>query len=163
MCFFFNEAIYSTVCTYESIEITLVLERLKSHDFDTQPQTDFVELAARILLLDVAVDDGRNTKTSLHDAKTEKEFNEDVDKLVASIKDIMTSIGNPGAAFISRIEAKEVLELVSQRIADTVRTKRLLKETWFDQNTGKDEDELSGEKRGMNNFLTRMKRLKGVD
>lgn len=72
----------------------------------------------------------------------------------------MKGIGNQGAAFISRIEAKEALELVAQRIQDTVRTRKKEKEKWFDRDrgmsSGKAEDSLGREKQGMQNFLKRV-------
>lgn len=164
MSFFFNDASYSTSHPHTTMDIQKFITRLEDSTFDARPQTDYQELTALVLLLDVAVDDGQSTKLKLRDPITEKRFNKDVDELVSSIKDIMKSIGNPGAAFISRIEAKEALELVSQRIADTVRTKKVVKESWFDRDRARNEIKLVSEKQGMSKFLTRMDQIKkGVD
>lgn len=160
MSFFFNDVSYSTCHPHSTMDIQKFIIRLEDPDFDAKPQTDYLELAALVLLLDVAVDDGQSTKLNLRDPEIEKTFNKDVDELVASIKEIMTSIGNPGAAFISRIEAKEALELISQRIADTVRTKKVVKESWFDRDRLKNEDKLMSEKQGMSRFLTKMNQIK---
>ena len=157
MCFFFKDEFYSSRPPYSTMDIGRFITRLGERDFDARPQTEYAQLTALIILLDIAVDDGRSNKVDLTDPNTEERFNTDVDVLVATIKDIMTSIGNPGAAFISRLEAKEALELVSQRIADTVRTKKVVKDSWFDR--GK-KDELKSEQRGMSDFLMKVDRIK---
>jgi hypothetical protein len=164
MCFYFNDISYSLHHPHTTMDIDRFIKRLDSTDFDTTSQTDYQELTALILLLNIAVDDGRSTKLDLADKETERIFNEDVDTLVATIKDIMASIGNPGAAFISRIEAKEALELISQRIADTIRTEKKPKEAWFDRTRGRGEEDLDAEKKGMSRYLTKMSDIgKGVN
>ncbi|KUJ23534.1 uncharacterized protein LY89DRAFT_635843 [Mollisia scopiformis] len=157
MCFYFNDATYAKSHSHTLMDMESFINRLHSPDFDTSPQTDYRELTALILLLDIALDDGRSTKLDLTDAAVEKKFNEDVDALRVGIKEIFNSIGHPGTAFISRIEAKEALELVSQRITDTVRTKRKPRHTWFDQDVGKKDEDLQSEKKGMADFVSRMK------
>ncbi|KAE8450336.1 hypothetical protein EG329_006764 [Mollisiaceae sp. DMI_Dod_QoI] len=159
MCFYFNDIAYSKHHSHSLMDIDTFIGRLEAPEFDTSPQTDYRELTALIMLLDIALDDGRSTKLDLSDPAVENKFNEDVDALGNAIKQIMTSIGNPGAAFISRIEAKEILELVSQRIVDTVRTKRKPRHTWFDHDRGKKEEDLQSEKKGMANFVTKMKSI----
>lgn len=160
MCFFFKDLSYSASHPHSTMDLEKFIQRLDDSDFDARPKTEYPELTASILLLDVAVDDGQSTKLDLTDPEVEKRFNEDVDDLVASIKAIMTSIGNPGAAFISRIEAKEALELISQRIADTVRTKKVVKPSWFDMGRGKGEDKMESEKEKMSIFLGKTKAIK---
>jgi len=131
------------------------IRRLDDADFDTTPQKDYRELTALVLLLDIAIDDGRSAKLELTDQETEKRYDDGVDALVAAIKGIMRSIGNPGAAFISRIEAKEALELISQRVTDTIRSKSKPKHSWFDRNRIKAEENLEQEKKLMSKFVSR--------
>ena len=156
MCFFFNDVGYSQIQSYKSIYTNHFLDRLDSTDFNTGPKTDYAELTALILLLNVAIDNGRSAEIDPSDKEAEVEFNKSVDELVATIKDIMSRIGNPGAAFISRIEAKEALELVSQRISDTIRTEMKVKEPWFNRNRGRGMEDLEEEKKGMSRFLMKM-------
>lgn len=160
LCFFFDNDSYCLKSTYKSLTLDKVIDRLGDRDFDALPSTDYHELTALIRLLDVAVDDGRSATLDLKDLDVEETFNKDVDDLVLAIKDIMTSIGNPGAAFISRIEAKETLELVSQRIADLVRTKRKPKESWFNKNVTRDQDNWASEKKGLSKFITKREAVK---
>ena len=137
------------------MNIERFISRLDESDFDITPQTDYRELTALISLLDIAVDDARSSKLDLTDSETERRFNEEIEELAAMIRNIMRSIGNPGAAFISRIEAKEVLELVSLRIANTLRSKPKPKETLFDGKVGRTEEDHEGEKVRMQRFLSK--------
>ena len=150
MSFYFNDLSYSIKHSHILIDLDKFIDRLEDKDFDTNPQTDYRELAALISLLDIAVDDGRCSELDLTDPETEKQFDKNIDDFGATIKDIMKSIGNPGAAYISRIEAKEVLDLVSQRISDTLRSKPKAKITVFDR---KKEENLDVEKKGMAGFV----------
>jgi hypothetical protein len=157
MCFYFDKVSYSKDHSHCIMDLDVFIRRLDDPDFDTNPQTDYRELAALILLLDVAIDDGRSMNLDLTDTVAEKKFDENIEDFGATIKDIMRSIGNPGAAFISRIEAKEVLELVSQRVSDTLRSKPKPKQTWLGK--GKPEEDLESERRGMQSFISRVKEI----
>jgi hypothetical protein len=149
MIFYFNDLSYSSQHSHLLIDLDKFIDRLDDKDFDTNAQTDYRELAALISLLDIAVDDGRSISLDLTDPETSQRFDKNIDDFGATIKDIMKSIGNPGAAYISRIEAKEVLDLVSQRISDTLRSKPKARITVFD----KKEENLEGEKKGMAGFV----------
>jgi hypothetical protein len=159
MCFYFDNVVYSKDHSHSMMDLDVFITRLDDPAFDTNPQTDFRELTALILLLDIAVDDGRSVELDLSDKEVEKKFDESIEEFGATIKDIMRSIGNPGAAFISRIEAKEVLELVSQRVSDTLRSKPKAKQTWFDKARGKPEEDLDSERKGMQSFISRVKEI----
>ncbi len=161
MCFYFDDISYSRAHSHSVMDLNDFIRRLEDPAFKTTPQTDYRELTALILLLDIAVDDARSTKLDLSDKAVEKEFDENIEEFGATIKDIMRQIGNPGAAFISRIEAKEVLELVSQRVSDTLRSKPKTKHTLFDGARGKPEEDLESERRGMQSFITRVNEITG--
>lgn len=159
MCFYFDDIVYSKAHSHSIMDLDVFIKRLDDPAFDTNAKTDYRELTALILLLDIAADDGRSMNLDLSDKATEAKFDEKIEMFGATIKDIMRSIGNPGAAFISRIEAKEVLELVSQRISDTLRSKPKAKQTWFDKARGKPEEDLDSERRGMQSFISRVKEI----
>jgi hypothetical protein len=149
MSFYFNDLSYSTKHSYLIMALDKFIDRLEDHDFDTDSQTDYRELAALISLLGIAIDDGRSLDLDLEDAETAQRFDKKIDELAGIIKGIMNSIGNPGAAFISRIEAKEVMELVSQRISDTLRSKPKAKITVFDPKKLEEKNNLDKEKKFM--------------
>lgn len=159
ICFYFDDIVYSKAHSHSIMHLDAFIKRLDDPAFDTNAKTDYRELTALILLLDIAVDDGRSMNLDLSDKAIEAKFDEKIEMFGATIKNIMRSIGNPGAAFISRIEAKEVLELVSQRISDTLRSKPRAKQTWFDKAQGKPEEDLDSERRGMQSFISRVKEI----
>jgi len=159
MCFYFDDVSYSRDHSHSIMDLDAFIRRLDDPDFDTNAQTDYRELTALILLLDIAVDDARSITIDLSDVAVERKFDETVEALGATIKNIMKMIGNPGAAFISRIEAKEVLELVSQRVSDTLRSKPKPRQTWFDKAQGKPQEDLESERRGMQSFISRAKEI----
>ncbi|KAE9380179.1 hypothetical protein N431DRAFT_539854 [Stipitochalara longipes BDJ] len=159
MCFYFDDLSYARDHSHSMINLDAFIKRLDDPEFETNAQTDYRELTALILLLDIAVDDGRSINLDLSDPAVEKEFDEAIEDFGATIKDIMRTIGNPGAAFISRIEAKEVLELVSQRVSDTLRSRPKPKQTWFDKAQGKPQEDLESERRGMQSFISRVKEI----
>lgn len=138
------------------MNLNLFITRLEDPTFDLTPDADYRELTALVSLLDIAVDDARSTGLDLTDKEQERRFDKDIDDLAATIKDLMKGIGNPGAAFISKIEAKEALELVAQRIADTLRSKPKPKDTVFDGPRLK--EDLEAERAGIQSFLSKMKK-----
>ena len=154
MSFYFNDVSYSTQHSHLLMDIDKFIDRLYDHDFDLKPETDFRELAALITLLNIAADDGCSLNLDLKDPEVAKEFDKKIEEFSGAVKELMKGIGNPGAAFISRIEAKEAIESASQRIYDTLRSKPKAKVTVFDR---KPEENLDGMKNGMTNFLSKGK------
>ena len=138
------------------------MRRLNDSAFNVTVETDFRELHALVLLLDIAVDDGRSIEIDLTNHIVETRFNEDVDEFAALIRDIMKSVGTPGASYISKIEAKEALELVAQRIGDTLRSKPKPKQKMFDGPVGRDEEDLESERAGIQSFLSKINREKAT-
>lgn len=163
LCSFFDEISFRKIHPHEATDLNEFIDRLGDRDFVANSETDYHELTALVALLDIAVDDGRSSKFDLTNRDVAEQFDEDVDALVGAVRKVMRSIGNPGAAFISRIEAKETLELVSQRFSDTLRTRPKPKLTHFDKPRVKSEN-LTKEKNGMSAFLARGKgsNLNGV-
>jgi hypothetical protein len=156
MTFYFNDISYSLRHSHHLMNLDLFITRLEDPSFDLTPDADYRELTALVSLLDIAVDDARSTGLDLTDREQERRFDKDIDDLAATIKDLMKGIGNPGAAFISKIEAKEALELVAQRIADTLRSKPKPKDTVFDGPSLK--EDLEAERAGIQSFLSKMKK-----
>ena len=155
MSFFFKDLSYATTHSHLVMDLGKFIDRLEDHDFDTDSQTDYRELAALIQLLNLALDDARSPALDLKDADTASQHDASIDELAGIIKGIMNCIGNPGAAFISRIEAKEVLELVSQRISDALRSKPKAKITVFDRKKHGErlKEDLDKEKKMMASFF----------
>jgi hypothetical protein len=158
MCFYFDDISYSLKHSHDLMDLDKFITRLEDPTFDLTPQADYRQLTALVYILNIAIDDARSTGLDLTDKKQEKRFDRDIDDLAGTIKDLMKGIGNPGAAFISKIEAKEALELVAQRIGDTLRSRPKPKDTIFEEPHGRAGDDLEGEKAGLQSFLSKMKK-----
>jgi hypothetical protein len=119
-----------------------LINRLNSSEFTIHPKTDFLNLQSNILLLDAAVDDGSFWSAGADDsdiarmsAEAEKAFNEEVDELADRLRAIWRKINDAGLK-LARTEAKGVIEWVQQRLAHLVRTRKKLKKSVFDLDTG---------------------------
>lgn len=130
--------------------MALILERLKERDFDIVPTTDFVELRALILLLDIALDDGN--VLPFENSDVERQFNSTVDKVTACLQDMWKRINDSGMK-LSRTEAKSVLEWVQKRLAMAVRTRREAKRSILDIPEQKRERPSLKQQTFMQNFL----------
>jgi hypothetical protein len=157
MCFYFNDISYSARHAHHTMDLNLFIDRLDDEAFNATADTNYRELAALISLLDIAVDDARSVGLALTNRKTESQFDDDIEAFSAAIKDIIRNIGNPGAGFISKIEAKEVLQLVSQRVRDTLRSRPKAMQTIWDVPHAKTGENLDGERDFMIGFLSRRK------
>lgn len=120
-----------------------MIDRLDGHRFKIDKDTDYVELAASMSILDIAVDNGRSVGIDLTNAEAEREFNTSIDALAARIKAIWSNINDTGASFISRIDAKEAMEGVRYRMIYTVRTRPKSKQSVFDNVRDDDDDAAS--------------------
>ncbi|TVY81328.1 hypothetical protein LSUE1_G005576, partial [Lachnellula suecica] len=157
LCFFFNDLAHATDDSHTTFSLPAFISRLSEPAFAINAQTDYQQLAALISLLDAAVDDGRCAYLDLNNRAAADRFDKDVDALVANMKDVIRDIGSPGTAFISRIEAKEMLLLVAQRIEDTLRSRPKPKESVFDGRSTKREEDYTEEQATMKKFLARTK------
>jgi hypothetical protein len=130
--FFCEDINHSAEEPYKVFELWQIIEQLHGTRFKIDRDTDYVELAATISILDIAIDNGLSASVDLTDVVAENNFNANVDALGARIRDICYSINDAGAAFISRIDAKEVMEGVRHRLIYTVRTRTKPKQGVFD-------------------------------
>ena len=115
-----------------NFELWRLVDELDSTRFKITKETDYVELATTMALLDIAIDNGHSAGLDLSDPQAEKDFNSDVDELAYQLKVIWSSINDVGALFISRIDAKEVMDGVRNRLMYTVRTRLKPKASIFD-------------------------------
>ncbi|KAI5303119.1 hypothetical protein KEM56_007892 [Ascosphaera pollenicola] len=93
--------------------------------------TDYYTLAALANLLSISIDNARSTSAPFATREEEDRFNEMIDKLVAAIDRVHSSIQDGGASHFKRMEAKEKLQMVSYRIRYGVRTRGVKKKSVF--------------------------------
>ena len=83
-------------------------------------ETDFAELGAMILLLNVGVDCGDPPPAGI-DTGVRKVFDKEVDELSYVVKSISKQIKEAGASQLKKTEAKEILEDFNARLMYAVR------------------------------------------
>ncbi|KAL7920830.1 hypothetical protein ACQKWADRAFT_297450 [Trichoderma austrokoningii] len=105
------------------------IDRLNKEDFNITSQTDFAELKAIIIILDIAIDDGSPPESN--SPEVIQKFNQDVDELATRLREIWRKIDDSGMKII-RTETKSVVEWVQQRLSNTVRTRKKVKQSIFD-------------------------------
>ncbi|EFE39452.1 hypothetical protein TRV_05849 [Trichophyton verrucosum HKI 0517] len=122
----------SELINLRKISSQLKGERFKvnEHRPEDKEPFDFANLAALTTILDVAIDSG-TLQRSFSDKEGEIEFNKQVDKLADRVKAIFTAIQDSGASHMKRTEAKESLQALHYRLVYTVRTKPVLKKSYF--------------------------------
>ncbi|KAI8275618.1 hypothetical protein K4K60_008530 [Colletotrichum sp. SAR11_57] len=120
--FFLRDAALADQHPDTTMSLRLVIARVKDSDFQLSRKTDYADLKAQVLLLDMAVDDGSFTSNK-DDREHEKNFNAEIDDLAQRLKAIWRGINDTGAANLTRTEAKSVLEWVGQRLSYSVRTR----------------------------------------
>lgn len=137
----------------DTVTIRGIIELLDHEDFFVGPQTDFTELQANILLLNIVVDDGSFVPSD--DPEAEKQFNSDIDALAVRLREIWRKINDAGMK-LARTEAKSVIEWVQQRLAHSVRTRRKAKKSIFDLPGQRDDPFLPKQQDYMKNFLRKV-------
>lgn len=130
--FFCEDSELSTQASANILDLWEIGRRLDGPRFKIDRNTDYLELAALMCTFDIAVDNGHSDAVNLVKPGCDHEFNRDVDVLGARIKAIWSSINDTGASFVSRIEAKEVMEGVRHRLVYAVRTRPKPKQGVFD-------------------------------
>ncbi|TQS38026.1 hypothetical protein Golomagni_01478 [Golovinomyces magnicellulatus] len=161
-CFLFNDLLFATAPSQNIFSFTLFLDRLKFKDLQVTHDTNYYELRALIVLMDIAVDDGRSSSLDLNDQFIEESFNNDVDNFSMSIKEILSRLKTQDTGHVSKIQAIETIEAFSQRVIHTMRTKPKPVHDWF-MECGKRKNALEQERRHMESFLATMKSCKSVD
>ncbi|KAF9879352.1 hypothetical protein CkaCkLH20_02895 [Colletotrichum karsti] len=122
IAFFLRDAALASRHPDHAMSVRLILARVKDSDFQINNKTDYADLKAQVLLLDMAVDDGSFVPDE-DDKEHQKTFNAEVDDLARRLKAIWRGINDTGAANLTRTEAKSVLEWVGQRLSYSVRTR----------------------------------------
>jgi hypothetical protein len=100
--------------------IRAVIDRMDDDDFVIDPQTEYYELLAITLILNITIDDGGPPAIS-DGPEVVKSFNGDVDELAAKIRHKWSQIRM--GQFVSRIEARSALQDLERKLLYTVRTR----------------------------------------
>jgi hypothetical protein len=153
IAFFFNDVTLVRQHPDDTVTIRAFTERLKDDQFNISQRTDYVELRAQMHFLNLAVDNGSHTSTD--DQEDDDSFNKELDQLTRRLKIIWANINDTGASYMSRTEAKSVIEWVQERLSYTVRTRPREKQGIFDDPAEKEDLFLPKQQEYMKNFLQR--------
>ncbi|KAL1876223.1 hypothetical protein Daus18300_002851 [Diaporthe australafricana] len=125
--FFFDDLQRADKRPEDTINIRAIIDRLEEADeFQINQNTDYLEFEALMMMLNVALGEA-----SRHDDRTEKSavnFDAEVDELADGLKSMLTRVAplNRGL-HVSRIEAKNAMELIRERLLYQVRIKAVPK------------------------------------
>lgn len=143
LAFFFSKNVEEIITASDN---TLVLWEV-TRQLEEQPQfkinkdTNYPELAALMSILDIAIDNGLPINHNVvTDREGEVRFDKEVDDLAARIKQIWGSINDAGASFMSRINAKEVIQVLRMRLEHAIRTKPKPKLSIFERDLVNDDE-----------------------
>lgn len=119
--------------------------------FSIRPDTNFGELKASVLLLDIALDDG-SLGGHPSSIANEKDFNDDVDELADALRGVWRDINDTGMK-LARTEAKGVIDWVEKRLSHSVRTRRKAKRDIYKVTEQKEDLFLPKQQDFMSQFL----------
>ena len=132
--YFFDDMSFAKQTSHYSFTLADVRKRLQSSRFKIRPDTDYAELRALILLLDMTIDSGFKSDISdplQHDI-ARNTFDVEVDNITSFLKELARSINDAGMKSIVPMEAKLAMEWVGERLTYTVRSKPVPKISIYD-------------------------------
>ncbi|KAL5353330.1 hypothetical protein ACLOAV_001366 [Pseudogymnoascus australis] len=116
----------------DSLELRKLVQVLSGPKFQINRNTDYVQLAALISLLHIAIDDGSAADLDVSDPQVEGEYNSYLDELAYQLKIIWGSINDRGTLSPSRIHTKRTVEKLRNLLLETIRTRPKPKQSIFD-------------------------------
>lgn len=162
--FFFDDLQRADKRPEDTVNIRAVIDRLEEADeFQINQDTDYHEFEALMMMLNAALGDA-----SRQDDRAEKSavsFDAEVDELAEGLKSMLTRVAplNRGL-HVSRIEAKNAMELLRERLLYQVRIKPVPKKNIFGVQQDVEEDvSLPKQRDFMKGFLKKTNRGPGVN
>lgn len=116
----------------ESLELQKLVQVLNGPKFQINRNTDHVQLAALISLLDIVIDDKFAADLISSEPQVEEEFNSGIDELSFQLKIIWSSTNDRGTLSPSRIHTKRTVEKLRNRLMEMVRGRLKPKKSIFD-------------------------------
>lgn len=157
--FFFDDLHRADKRPEDTVNIRAVIDRLEEADeFQINQDTDYHEFEALMMMLNAALGDA-----SRQDERAERStdsFDAEVDELAEGLKSMLMRISplNRGL-HVPRIEAKNAMELIRERLLYQVRIKAVPKENIFGIQDDKEEDvSLPKQRDFMKGFLKKANR-----
>lgn len=141
-----------------------MIDRLEENPFIINAKTDYRELHALIMLLNIALGDASSQQIATNPESCQ-DFDAEVDELAEGIKSMLTRVAPQNKGIhVTRIEAKSAMEMLRERLLFQVRTKPKpkiqgirLDEPEEDINMPRQQDFMKGF------FLKKGKKMAGLD
>lgn len=114
--FYYEDSAYFTSSQNELVNLTDIVSRLKSPQFEITPATDYGELKNRLEILDIAVDDGPSKGIP-------GSQNKPIDDLVNTLKGMSMKIVDGSMTSLLRTEAKQAIESLQYRLTYSLERK----------------------------------------
>lgn len=143
LAFFFEDQTYLSRDADSLLDIRALTQAIRHKKVVIDIDTDYVELAALISILDIGLDNGLSCSSPLT-KQEEDDFNLNVDELAREIRAIFVQIKDTGASHMTRTEAKEVLNRVYYRVVFGVRTKRKPRKNLFQSKLADRQGDVAG-------------------
>lgn len=157
--FFFDDLHRADKQPEDTVNIRAIIDRLEEADeFQINQDTDYHEFEALMMMLNAALGDA-----SRQDERAERStdsFDAEVDELAEGLKSMLTRVAplNRGL-HVPRIEAKNAMELIRERLLYQVRIKAVPKKNIFGLQDDKEEDvSLPKQRDFMKGFLKKANR-----
>lgn len=134
----------------DTVTIRAVVDRLEEDEFQLNAETDFSELKALLLLLNIALGDASKHRVSIPltvttsaltgDQQLCQNFDFEVDELAKSMQNMAARVAPLSKGIhVPRIEAKNAMELIRERLLYQVRIRPLHKyQTFADDDNDND-------------------------
>lgn len=146
LAFFFRDPSYFSKPSESLVDLKIVAPLLRGPRFRINNTTDYAELAASITFLNIGIDSGDPPPATEQENSS---FDDDIDVLSTSVKDIFTQIVDTLGFNSRRTEAKETLEGFQYRLSYAVRMRPKPKMKMF----GSSVADYAGEKRAIAGWL----------
>ncbi|KAJ0123381.1 hypothetical protein J7T55_011846 [Diaporthe amygdali] len=128
--FFFDDLQRADKRPEDTVNIRAVIDRLEADEFQLNSNTDYNEFEALMMLLNAALGDA--SRQDDRTGRSAASFDAEVDELAENLKGMLTRVSplNRGL-HVSRIEAKNAMELIRERLLYQIRIKDVPKKSIF--------------------------------
>ena len=136
LSFCFDDAKYLSKANADLVKLSSISYHLTQPSYAISKDTNFRELAAKVALLGIGVDNADPPHPGIN-IKAERYFDESIDMLAHEVKSINDRIVDTGASHMRRTQAKQTLESFYYRLLYALRTRPPKKMSFLDDS---DED-----------------------
>ncbi|KAF8537311.1 hypothetical protein BDD12DRAFT_931768 [Trichophaea hybrida] len=115
--FLFEDGLYLSKSQEQLVHFDKLTDLLRQHQYKIHKDTDYAALQSLISILDIAIDNGATTGTSM-------EKDKGVDQLIDALRSMFSRIVDTNAQNLARTEAKDTIERLQFRLTFSVRSRQ---------------------------------------